>query len=413
LILAIGLLSLVAAAPALAASADVAISAAAPSQISADTNLTYQLVTTNNGPADATAATTSDTLPTGTSLVSFVQNSGPPTGGTLPVGQSQTFTLIVHVNPGTARGTKLTNTAQVSTSASDPNMANNSAPSISWVTVPVDVAVASTAPSSVSAGGTVTYGLSVQNSGPNSAEAVTLNDPVPVGTTFVSFSQTSGPAFTCTTPAAGNSGTVRCYTENLASGSGASFSLVTQSQANAPDGSTIANLATVVADPTQNLDTSADNDATAVFTTVSNPPSTPPAPPPTTTTTTTTITTTTPTPPRDRTPPRLTVRGLPRTIKLKVLRSKGLTFTESANEAASFGNLLLGSIRTATLARMGAFNLTLAQSSLSLGTGVRRVHLTPSRKLLGKSKRFSVQVVVTGTDASGNRATVTKLVRVH
>src|SRR5204862_4951553 len=51
--------------------------------------------------------------------------------------------------------------------------------------------------------------------------------------------------WTCTTPAAGSTGTVSCTTATLASGATATFTLVVQVSPAAPDGSTIANTATV------------------------------------------------------------------------------------------------------------------------------------------------------------------------
>jgi chitinase len=50
----------------------------------------------------------------------------------------------------------------------------------------------------------------VRNAGPNDAASVALTDAVPSGSTFVSWSQNSGPAFNCSTPAPGATGTINC-----------------------------------------------------------------------------------------------------------------------------------------------------------------------------------------------------------
>ncbi|MGH2492019.1 MAG: hypothetical protein ACRDF9_10960, partial [Candidatus Limnocylindria bacterium] len=63
--------------------------------------------------------------------------------------------------------------------------------------------VKSDSPDPVTAGGNLAYLLRVRNAGPDAATGV-----VPTNTTFVSVLQTSGPAFTCTPPAAGGTGTV-------------------------------------------------------------------------------------------------------------------------------------------------------------------------------------------------------------
>src|SRR5439155_1558376 len=72
---------------------------------------------------------------------------------------------------------------------------------------------------------------------------VTMNDLLPPLTTFQSMATPAG--WTCTTPAAGSTGTVSCTTATLASGATATFTLVVQVSPAAPDGSTIANTATV------------------------------------------------------------------------------------------------------------------------------------------------------------------------
>ena len=58
-----------------------------------------------------------------------------------------------------------------------------------------DVSVTTTAaPETVQVGDTVGYDITVANAGPSDAAAVTLSDPLPAGTTFVSATQVSGPA---------------------------------------------------------------------------------------------------------------------------------------------------------------------------------------------------------------------------
>jgi uncharacterized repeat protein (TIGR01451 family) len=389
-----GVLALGLIAPASAATqADVSISETGPSHVVANTDITYHITTTNAGPDGADNVTTTDTPPANTTLVSFTQDSGPPDGGTLPAGAAQTFTLVLNVNSGTARGTQLVNTAQVSSTTPDPNPSNNSQALNSYVTAPADVAVTSSGPASVRAGQTVTYVLTVQDNGPNDAQAVTLSDPIMSGATLRSFAQMSGPPFECTAPAVGAGGTIRCFGDDLGPFAVATFNLALQTAANAADGSTLVNVATVTADPTRNLDSNAGNDATVVATRISNP-----APPP------------------DLTPPSVTVSGVPATIRLKVLLKKGLRFTESANEPTSWGDSLLGRAGAATLASAssGVFNLTLASRALPLGTGARTVILKPPGGLIGHNKkRFKLELLVTSTDASGNRATLVETITVR
>jgi uncharacterized repeat protein (TIGR01451 family) len=93
---------------------------------------------------------------------------------------------------------------------------------------PADLSVSSSGPASVTAGtsGTdIAYTIVVSNNGSNTAAGLTLSDLLPAGTTFVSVSQTAGPAVSCTTPAIGAGGTVSCSIAWFAAGASATFSV--------------------------------------------------------------------------------------------------------------------------------------------------------------------------------------------
>ncbi|HET6248072.1 MAG TPA: LEPR-XLL domain-containing protein [Tepidisphaeraceae bacterium] len=106
--------------------ADVSVVTTGPATIIAGQSITYNITVTNNGPSDAQGVLLSDTLPPGTSAVSFMQDSGPNNGSTLPVGGVETFTLLITTNPMAAEGTMLVNTANVTTTTFDPDIVNNS-----------------------------------------------------------------------------------------------------------------------------------------------------------------------------------------------------------------------------------------------------------------------------------------------
>ena len=83
----------------------------------------------------------------------------------------------------------------------------------------------SAATTAVSTPTTAPVYVTVINNGPASAATVKLTDAVPSGTTFVSQAQSTGPAFSCTNPAAGATGTTSCSISALASKASATFKL--------------------------------------------------------------------------------------------------------------------------------------------------------------------------------------------
>jgi uncharacterized repeat protein (TIGR01451 family) len=214
-----------------------------PDPVMAGTNLTYALTVTNSGPSDAQNVVLSDNTPANTTFVSMMQTSGPAftittpvVGGTgtvtasivtLAAGATATFTLVVNVNASTPNGATITNTATAVTTTNDPNLTNNSATQTTTVNTSADLVVTKTdAPDPVNAGSNITYTLTLTNNGPSDAQTVSLADGVPAGTTFVSMMQTSGPAFTLTTPPVGGTGTVTASIVTFAAGASATFSMV-------------------------------------------------------------------------------------------------------------------------------------------------------------------------------------------
>jgi hypothetical protein len=117
--------------------------------------------------------------------------------------------------------------------------------------------------------------------------------------------------------------------------------------------------------------------------------------------------------PSDTTPPVIALVGVPKSIKLTTLEKKGLTFTESANESTAWANDLLGNAHSVALAKVPAFNITIAESVFKIGSGKHTVHLKPRRGSITKAKKVKLHVTVVATDAGGNRTTVTKTVKVR
>ena len=245
-----------------ATAADLSVTkTVAPGPVVAGEPVSYSITVSNAGPSDAQTVAFSDVVPADTTFVSDAQTSGPTftltnpavggtgtitgTIGTLALGTSATFTVVVLVSPSTPAGTNVTNTADVAAATPDPNLANNSSTVTTAVTTAADVSVTKTAAAGPTlAGNDITYTITVLNTGPSDAQTVALTDPLPADTTFVSDAQTSGPAFTMTSPAVGGTGTISGTIATLPLGDSASFTVVVLVSPSTP-ASTVTNTATV------------------------------------------------------------------------------------------------------------------------------------------------------------------------
>lgn len=120
--------------------ADVGVTKlASAEEVLANTDVTYTITVTNGGPDPAVNATLNDPLPGNMTFVSLsapadwscttpsVGSTGTVscTNSSLPLTNSQTFTLVGHVPTGTAAGTTYINKATVSTTSSDENSEND------------------------------------------------------------------------------------------------------------------------------------------------------------------------------------------------------------------------------------------------------------------------------------------------
>ena len=124
-------------------------------------------------------------------------------------------------------------------------------------------------PNPVVSGSTLTYQLGITNNGPGTSNDVVLNDPLPVGTTFLSCTVSQG---NCLGPAVGSNGNV---TANLGSIPSPGFALVTiVVTVTAPGGTSLVDTAVVTA---STPDSNRANNTASVTTTVSPAPGAPAA----------------------------------------------------------------------------------------------------------------------------------------
>lgn len=132
-----------------------------------------------------------------------------------------------------------------------------------------DVGVAKSGPDTAAADSDVAYSVTVLNLGPDAAADVTITDPIPAGMTFVSASQVSGPAFSCSTPTGGSGGTITCTLSMMPAGSSATFTFTLHIPAGTPNGVAFTNIASVSA---SSFDPNTENDSSAAVTSTPPPP---------------------------------------------------------------------------------------------------------------------------------------------
>ena len=165
-------------------------------------DVTYTLTLTNNGPDAATAVNVTDVLPAGLTFVSAAPSAGTFAAGvwslaSVPSGATRSLDIVATV---TAQG-PIVNNAEVTASGTlDPTSTPGDAIGDDAASVTV-TALAPSADLSLTAGasapnptvgGTVTYTLTVTNSGPSATDGVSVIDLLPAGVTYSSSSATRG-----------------------------------------------------------------------------------------------------------------------------------------------------------------------------------------------------------------------------
>src|SRR6185369_15504577 len=166
-----------------------------PDPVIAGNNLTYTITVSNGGPSDAQAVCLADAVAAGTSSVSLSQTTGPTFTCTAPpvrcsittlaAGATGASTFVVKVAP--SRTADVSNTATASSTTTDPTPANNSGTAGTTVITRADLSITkSDSADPVTAGTNLTYTITVDSSGPSDAPGVSVSDPIPAGTSFVS-----------------------------------------------------------------------------------------------------------------------------------------------------------------------------------------------------------------------------------
>jgi uncharacterized repeat protein (TIGR01451 family) len=167
--------------------ADLTISkSATPTRAVPGSPITWTIIVRNNGPSDAQAVAVNEVLPAQISGVVTGSSQGSCVGttcslGTLPVNGTATITVDALVDP--ALQVAISNTATVTSSTTDPNVANNSVTLLTKPDVKADLTITKVGPTGPVVPGTpVLWTLTVHNSGPSASFNTHLLDPIVPGT---------------------------------------------------------------------------------------------------------------------------------------------------------------------------------------------------------------------------------------
>jgi len=168
--------------------------------------VTYTLSYNNIGNQHATGAAVTETVPLNTaynaagSTAGWVCSGGGAAGqpcvytiGNLNVGSSGTLSFAVQIDPSLPAGvTEITNVVFIAddgTNGVDPNLTNNTATETTPVTAEPLLTLSKTdGVATATPGQTLTYVLTITNTGDQGATNVTLTDTIPLHTSFVSTS---------------------------------------------------------------------------------------------------------------------------------------------------------------------------------------------------------------------------------
>ncbi|HYN63421.1 MAG TPA: DUF11 domain-containing protein, partial [Candidatus Limnocylindrales bacterium] len=213
--------------------ADLAIAGSAqPDPVVAGMPLTYTLVVSNAGPADAVGVSVSATLAPELNAGTYCIGAGcdstagvawttPIALGDLPSGSAIELRLVATVHSDTPAGAVLTSDFVATATTYDPFSSNDSASVLTDVDALADLAVTKDGPESAVAGGPgVDYVIEVTNEGPSDqVGGIIIRDSLPSGESFVPGKSdgsctASGQIVTCTLPSgipAGSSRTVNLH----------------------------------------------------------------------------------------------------------------------------------------------------------------------------------------------------------
>jgi uncharacterized repeat protein (TIGR01451 family)/fimbrial isopeptide formation D2 family protein len=161
-------------------------------------SVNWTVTAKNNGPNCASGVVVNDPIPAGLEFVSYTATQGttydPNTGiwtiGNLDAWCQAVLNIITRVN---ASCTEINNAACITGCEYDPCLANNEANASICIPCAADLEVCKTVnDTKPNYQDTINYSITAKNNGPNNATGVKINDLLPAGLEFVSYTATQG-----------------------------------------------------------------------------------------------------------------------------------------------------------------------------------------------------------------------------
>ncbi|MEF3245299.1 MAG: DUF11 domain-containing protein [Caldisericaceae bacterium] len=238
--------------------------------VQAGDNITYHITVTNSGNMNAHSVVITDEIPQNTTFVSASFVSGgagsitdPGVGntgtvqwnlsGTLNALASVVVELVVKTNSPLPDGTVISNTAKIQSNEITTPISDTENTTIG--SAPALTITKTDSPDPVQAGDSITYTITVTNTGNMNATQFVISDEIPINTTFVSARFVSGLTGSITAPPVGGNGTVT-WTPNpdvLPVGATVVVELVVKTANSLPSGTIITNSAYTDSKETQRV----------------------------------------------------------------------------------------------------------------------------------------------------------------
>ncbi len=255
------------------------ISKAAPKQAAAGTIINYTVDITNIGPSDANGINIADIVPASIKAVSWmataIGNASVLSGatgmgntvavtGNIIAGAGNRITLLISGKIDSTFSGTIANTVTAQGAGAVP--VNSTINTV--VNLVADIAIQKAGPQNLVAGEPVQYSLIISNTGPSSANGITISDIVPAGITNTSWSATANGNAAIVTGATGVGNTV-ALTANISTGATDNIIVTIKGilSASAP-ATPIVNTATVSL-PIAYTDPNAGNNSASITTVVS------------------------------------------------------------------------------------------------------------------------------------------------